>query len=261
MKGSGSSLSLGFILLVLAVALLFGAQHKNQEVSLIRNAPLVTIAEALKAPTGLVAVRGIAHSEADASLRAKASGRPCLYCDLTVWQEAWVWDDDDENPGEVKEQRRVVHAVDTVPFRLEDATGSIRVNPRHADMDKLVVTLDQYEPLKQSEHLARVKTRSDPHTDWSSEGKITGYRYKEIILPPERTIFVVGQVQLRQPEQDELELRAQSSKNPELLISMRSRDEAVSSLSSQASFSFLGAIVLGGAGLLCLGYGAIGGLN
>ncbi|MEM8638712.1 MAG: GIDE domain-containing protein [Cyanobacteria bacterium P01_G01_bin.54] len=261
MKNSGSILSLGLVLVVLAGALWLSAQHKNQAVTLIRQAPLVTIAEALKAPTGLVAVRGIAHPEQERPLMAQASGLPCLYCDLTVWQEAWVWDDDEENPGQVKEQRRVEQVVDSRPFRLEDATGNISVNPRHAQMDQLVVALDVYEPLKQSEHLAQVKRRSDPQTNWSSEGKVTGYRYTEKILPPERTIFVVGQVQRRQPQQDRVELRAQSVKDPELLISMRSPDEAMSSLKAQATAAFLGAVVLGAAGLGCLGYGAIDGLN
>lgn len=254
-KSWAAPIATGILGLALLIATFVTWPSENtaaRDVDFIRNAPVVSIAAVLSHPEAysVVAVNGMAES--DHALKARLSGKSCIDCNVEV-KEFYP----DGNGGYMTftvEQDR-----DRSPFRIRDSTGAIAVQPTTIstlDSTLLETSLDVFEPqgeelswadrltlskivygksfepkgesakkLKQIPATAAISSQTvNPADIHGFAIRLAGREYIESILPPDRAVFAIGQVE---QVDGKVQLIADPVAQTPLLISTKPRSETL----------------------------------
>lgn len=181
----------------------------------------------------------------DRPLKSELKQEPCVYYKMSVrreYEETVTLKDEKGRP--YTETRRgsdvVASNSQSVPFQLQDATGTLEVNLDGAEIDTVKV-LDEFRPdsdrggFLSYGNFSLALSQSYP----SSNRRTLGYRYSEAILPVERRVYILAEVSDELPD---LILQKPSAADRHFLVSLKSPDELASSADRNAQYAFYGMV-------------------
>ncbi len=193
----------------------------------------------------------------DEPLRSELTQQECVHYTMTVTREFEETIASRTSRGSSTRTKRgsesVASNTRSIPFRVEDESGSIAVDPHGAKIDAVEV-LDDFRP---GEYRQGVTTYGGvslaPRFRQGLGGRRTlGYRYSESVLPVNTTVLVVGaandttgEVTLRQPVDSGKKLII-SSKTFEALAAAADRGARFARNGMYACLGVGAALALGG---------------
>ena len=149
--------------------------------------------------------------------------------------------------GKQRTSEQLAHQKRSVPFRIEDATGSLAVDPAGASFTA-EQALSRTEPAGSGPRQLTVGRYS---LDAPADPRTRGYRFFEETIPVGREIYALGEVT---DPGGELRLASPTGEG-RLLISVKSREQLLKELGSGSKFMRGAAIACGVLGLLLLVFG------
>lgn len=177
--------------------------------------------------------------------------RPCLYYSMTITrryeEEYYTKDNEGRRVRRTRTGSQVMsRETDDTPFDIDDGTGTIDVNPRDADYDGLVETVDRFEPGHAGHSQLRMGRWSLSVSGAGGGRRTLGYHYAERILPVEQPLTVVAEVS------DATGALVLGVGGPVFIISTRTKKEIIGSAEKTARMTaaISGICVLAGIGLL-----------
>ncbi|MCL5046058.1 MAG: E3 ubiquitin ligase family protein, partial [Actinobacteria bacterium] len=195
-------------------------------------------------------VKGIV--KCDSPLHSEIAREPCVYYSMTVTREyeESYWETNSQTKQQVRRTRRGSETVSNnsqrIPFYVEDATGSTRVNPEGAEIGPIQV-VDKFESST-----GGVITLGGFSIDVGSlvgqmlsDARTLGYRFRESILPLGRQIYILGEAA---DSSGTLQIQKPSGKG-KFIISLKSEEELIKSTKSAIQWLLVGSIVSGVAGV------------
>lgn len=202
----------------------------------VRTSPAAGVAEL---PPGTpVEVAGTLRCESP--LSGELSGERCAHYSFRVTREYLEHDD---RPGSDRRSETLSSGGSSVPFAVEDASGSVRVDPEGAEVDARRV-VDRFEKAGAEGGLSV----GGLTIRFGGEEQTLGYRYTEDILPPDAPVYVLGEVRADGTI-------GRPSGEGRFLISHRSEEELGRALARNAR---LLALVSAGLLLMGLAFAAVG---
>lgn len=139
-----------------------------------------------------------------------------------------------------------------VPSWIQDQTGRIKVDPAGASIEGVQV-IDQFQPedlrrpqqaLSLGSFAFQLDTRSI-----TDNRRTLGYRFREVILPLEQNIYILGSAN---EASGELTIQKPREKGQKFIISVKSEEELLASSRSTMKWLQIGAIGCMGLGLILL---------
>ncbi len=257
---------LGLVLLAVAAGLAWGYRSKRRRLGRIVSTETYTVehlrqlAESMAEGFGSgslrfpAAVRGTVRCPEP--LVSELAEVPSVYYSMRVAREYETTERSTDADDNVEETTRrgsdqMAHNRRSIPFHVEDATGSLRVEASGAELiaEK---TLSRFEPATPATRALRVGsfTFDVPAVD-TGGSKTLGYRFEEEAVPVGREVFVLGEVT---DPGGELRMVGPEGQG-ELLVSLKSRSQLVRELGRGARAMKIAAIVCGALGLLLVLFG------
>ena len=177
--------------------------------------------------------------------------RPCLYYSMTITrryeEDYYTKDNEGRRVRRTRTGSQIMSSeTDDTPFDLDDTTGSIDVNPRGADYDGLMETVDRFEPGHAGHSQLRMGRWTLSVGSAGGSRRTLGYHYSEHVLPANQTLTVVAEVS------DATGALVLGKGGPVFIISTRTKKEIIGSAEKMARITAAasGICVLGGIGLL-----------
>jgi hypothetical protein len=240
-------LILGVLLLVGAGVALWNRRQYSERMNLIRRAVKARAGEVGDAfPGEVVALSGSAESEQ--ALVSEQSQTPCIYYDFQIVRRyerrrrgVTVGGRDHRGrrrTGTHRGRETVAENEQWAPFRIEDDTGRVRVNPDGAWFEARKV-MDRYE-REDSNNLFGI-----PGLDVNlgfGGNQTLGYEIKENAIPTGSPVFVAGPVN----EQGEIE----RNRHHGLIVSYRSESALRDDWGKRERRQLIGALIAAGLGAL-----------
>lgn len=250
----------GGVLLVLGVILIFvHVRSKRRAGYLIAARPSKAGELAKTAGTVAAEIEGgdfrhfaslYGRSVCPSPLISPLGERPCLYYSMTITrryeEDYYTKDNEGRRVRRTRTGSQVMSSeTDDTPFDLDDSTGSIDVNPRDADYDGLVETVDRFEPGHAGHSQLRMG-RWSLSVGIGGERRTLGYHYAEKVLPVGQALTVVAEVS------DATGALVLGVGGPVFIVSTRTKKEIIGSAEKVARITaaISGICVLGGIGLL-----------
>jgi hypothetical protein len=144
-----------------------------------------------QAPGMRVAVHGRAVAGPGGALTAPASERPCAWYRLTISERHRRVERDSKGRTTTREEERVVSDErSSDPITLADATGTVTVEPKGADIDRSLETHNRVQPPPSGAG-SRISF-AGMSVDIGSRDGLIGIRTREQILPLEADLYVLG---------------------------------------------------------------------
>ena len=192
------------------------------------------------------------------ALRAEYSGTECVWYECTATR---LWEEEDRDAGREGGgsggMRQGSDVVSTVrrepPFRLEDATGGVLVDPRGATVEA-EKTWSRFEPAagRGTLRIGSVEFDLGAHHGGAGSRRTTGYRFEETCIPSGRELYVLGEA-----SDEGGELRVRKPAKGRFLVSTRGEEEILRSARRAtigfrvaASVAFVAAAALAAFGFL-----------
>lgn len=181
-------------------------------------------------------VKGII--ECDAPLTSELAKHPCVYYAMTVEEryEETVTEKDSQG----REVRRTRTATSTVAsntqrteFKVRDQTGTMTIDPTHADMDGVQI-LSKYEPAPSKGGFSFGSFALN-----ASERKVLGYQLTETTIPLNRRTYVIGEATDRSGR---LLIQKPADKEKPFIVTLKSEEELTRSTESTIKGLAIGAI-------------------
>lgn len=260
----------GGILIVIGVILFFVRRNQKNRAFAIRTArtatcaELATMAQAIAQEIGggswreYVKVSGAI--ECDHPLVSQLRQEPCVHYTMTVRREyeetVTVKDDQGETRTETRRSSETVSSnQQSVPFRLQDYTGTVEVNPNGAEIETVKV-LDEFHP--EQGYGGRISYgRFSLNVGGFPSGRRTlGYHYSEAILPLQRRLFVVGMIS---DYDGRLTLQKPTEPGKRFILSLKTEDELTRNADRMAQFSFYAMLACVAIGVVLILIGLIRG--
>lgn len=250
---------LGLILLVVAVGLAFGYRSRRRRQGRILSTRVVTaehlrqlaasMAEGLGAGslTFPAALEGTVRCAEP--LEAELSQTPAVYYSAQVRRELETpagTGEPGHDKGPQRSSEQVAQRKQSIPFELEDASGSIAVDPEGARF-LAEKSLSRFEP-EQSAGAALQVGRFRLTLSGTPQGtsRTLGYRFEEEAIPVGRRVYVLGEATDRGGT-----LRVASpAESKDFLVSVKSRDQLLRELGSGSRALLIAAIVCAVIGVL-----------
>ncbi len=244
---------LGLLLLAAAGGLAWAHRAQRRKLGLIASTEVCTaghlrevagsMAEGLGAGSMRMPAAVCGTVRCAEPLTSELAETESVYYSMTVARDV-----EEEREGSDGSKRRtseqLAHQMRSVPFTVEDATGSLAVDPEGAAFTA-EKALSRTEPAGGGPRRLTVGRYSlqapfDPRT--------RGYRFEEEVIPVGQEVYVLGEVT---DSGSELRLASPAGEG-KLLISVKSREQLLKELGSGSKFLRVAAIVCGVAGLLLL---------
>lgn len=247
---------LGLLLLAAAGGLAWGHRAQQRKLGLVASTEVCTaehlreLAASMAEGLGTGSLRFPAAISGtvrcDQPLTSELAEEAVVYYSMTVSREV------EEKPaeGEGSSSRTwegLAQRKQAVPFRVEDATGSLAVDPEGATFTA-EKTLSRTEPATAGPRTLSVGRYS---LEAPADPRTRGYRFEEQAVPVGRKVYVLGEVT---DPGGELRI-ANPAGEGKLLISVKSREQLLKDLGSGSKFLRGAAIVCGVIGLLLLLFG------
>lgn len=142
-----------------------------------------------------VALRG--RPECDSPLISPLGERECLYYEMKIIREYEETYREKDSDGHMRTRTRrssetMSSESNGVAFAIADSTGSTAVAPDGADFEDLVESVDQFEPGDDGMGQLSYGGFSLSFGRLSNNRRTLGFRYKELILPADRELTVIG---------------------------------------------------------------------
>lgn len=248
---------IGAVLLVIGALILpLAARHQARRAQTFSDVPDYDCAQVAEhgdlAPGMRVSVAGRSAPGGDAPLSAPASGRPCVWYQLTVSERRREVDRDSEGRRTTREVERVVSRERSPdPIAVVDETGRVLVEPADAKIDRTTETMNRLDPPPGGGGGGSLSI--GPFTvNLGSGDDLVGVRRKEEIIAPDDDLYVLGGAYARDGEGV-----IRKPREGMFVISTRSADELASGARTGMRWFAGGAGVLALAGVVLVVLGIV----
>lgn len=256
----------GSVLLLIAIGLYWGARHNAERAFQMRRAETATVkglkelAEAVGSDPAvgkgnfrqLAEIKGTAVC--DRPLTSELAQAACVHYTFTVTREyeEKYWETDSKG-NQVQRTRRgseqVAHNTRTVPFQLDDGTGTIGLSSLEGASLDLVKSHSSFQPASGGMQIGSFLL------NLAGLGSNTlGFRYEEKILPVGQRLYALGEAS---DASGSLELVRPSQKNDLFIVSVKSEEELVKNAKTASTGLTIGAVVALLAGLAVVVIGVL----
>jgi hypothetical protein len=237
----------GVVLIPCAAFLLWNWRGCTKEVALMRGTETTPAGEVAKLPPGsLVEVKG--RLRCTAPLTGELSKAPCAHFIATVEREYEIVEYDPKHKSSYRVHKTELVTSNAVfaAFEVEDESGRAIVMPEGASIEG-IEAIDRYEAHGDAEYEARMPA-SVLGTAASKE-RTLGFRYKEMHLPLDAEIYVLGCT----CESRGVAAPPEGAKDRRFIISINSEEARTAALGGRSKLMLgLGVFSVVGA-VLCLG--------
>ncbi|MCP3964338.1 MAG: hypothetical protein GY719_41450 [bacterium] len=258
---------LGLLLLVAAAGLLWGHRSQQRKHGLIVSTKVQTVEHLRQLAASMAEGLGAGSLRFFAAVEGKVRCAEPLTSELAEVAAVHYSMDVRREAEEPREERgsghakggstrraseQVAHSRHSVAFEVEDATGSLRVDPAGAKFHT-EKSLSRFEPTGGEARRLQVGSVDVelPARSGGDGSQTLGYRFEEEVVPVGAEVFVLGQVT---DPGGELRIGSPEERG-RFVISVKSRTELLQELGSGSKFMRGAAIVLGVAGVLLLLFG------
>ncbi|MGJ3249152.1 MAG: E3 ubiquitin ligase family protein [Elainellaceae cyanobacterium] len=231
-------LATGIVLLGIGLVLFFVQRSQRARSLGIKSARAATIAELAQMADEIAAEIGRGNWREYVGLRgtitcdrpliSELKQEPCVYYTMTVrrdYEETVIRKDSEgRSRREVQRGSEIVASNKrSIPFQLQDATGTITVNPEGAHIDSVDILNDFRPDQLSSRSLSYGNFSITVNTPITQGDRHTlGYRYSEAVLPVGRTVFVLAELS---DEFGERMLQKPTQARQPFLISLKAPNE------------------------------------
>ncbi|OIP30790.1 MAG: hypothetical protein AUK47_24130 [Deltaproteobacteria bacterium CG2_30_63_29] len=244
----------GIILIVVGIGLFIAHRFKLKSVYEMRmfeqrnTADLLdeagTIAAELGAGSFEQSAQLVGDIVCDQPLTSQLGEHSCVYYRMSVRrkydEEYW---EKDNNGNQVRKTRTGTDVVsdtkESCPFYVKDETGKLLVVPDGAKFDSLIESVSRFEPATMGGlgGIGFGRFQLTPPMMQGSGRRTLGYHYEEHVLPLNRRVTIMGQVNDKMGQ-----LAMRKADGQKLFISTRSKEEMVGSAQKTAQVMFASAI-------------------
>jgi hypothetical protein len=249
---------IGGLLVPSGVFLLWGWRASRNEMALMRATETTRAADVAKLPEGsVVEVKG--RLRCAAPLTAELSNSPCAHYAASIEREYEVLEYDASRKTSCLKRKTELVRWNTVsaPFEIEDESGRATVLPENAIIEG-ITAIDRYDA--HHEQMAREDALQAAVKPGTSNHRTLGFRYKEMHLPIDVEIYVLGVA----GKDNSIGTPPDGAKGQRFIISISSEEARTAELGTKSRWMLsLGAFCLIGAAV-CLSsalYVARHGLN
>ncbi len=246
----------GVIALALAVGAYFLWRHQRRSLKEMTLAETLTAgdlkslasAAAEAAGAGAFSHRcelvGKAQAGPQGLAKAPESGEECVWYRTKVTEHYWEWDrDSDGDRRRVERTRTIAQHESEEPFVLTDATGTVTLSPRDADLDEPVKVLDRLDRDQSSSGAGGIlETLAQGVFDWGD--RTIGLEREEWVVRPGQRLYVLGEA-----HDDGGQLGMRKGEGGRYVISLRSEEELKKSAGRWATAAAVATVALAVAGL------------
>jgi hypothetical protein len=246
---------IGIILIVMGIILFFVRRNQIQTGLSLKSARVTTIGELKNTAQAIEAEIGGGNWRdyvklwgkvtAEEPLLSEIKKEACVYYTMTVKREyeEKVREQDQQGNWVEKTQRKsetVANNQRSIPFILEDETGTIVVNSEKAQIETIKV-LDEFRPGEAPAGMIGWGSFSllVHSSSTGTQSRTLGYHYRESILPVGREVLVIGEVS---DETGKLRIGIPSSSQQKFIISFKTNEALSASLNQSAKNIFSGMV-------------------
>jgi hypothetical protein len=260
---------LGIILIVVSGLLLFNYRQQTNRAFRLKAARSVTVAEMETTAQAIAQEIGSGDWRdyvkvwgtivADTPLTSELKPQPCVSYTVSVVREYEETQQTKDADGKTQTETHrgsetISRQQQSIPFWLQDETGRIQINPDGADMETIEV-LDQFQPGEPSGGLLsfgnfRLTVGSSP----PEHRRTLGYRYRESVLPVNRSALVVGMVS---DLNNTLTIAQPTESGKPFIISLKNHETLASNAERNAQTLLYISIACGLAGLVAIIWGLL----
>jgi E3 Ubiquitin ligase len=197
---------IGLICIAVAVGVLFIARSQNRRDRHMGTAETLTAAEiadlqktaAEAVGPGSFAkvceVVGAAHPGEGGALDAPESGQPAVWHRVKVTEHYYDWErDSDGDRRRVRRERELTSSESEADFQIQDATGTVFVTVKGADIDEPPKTFDRFEKEKPTDlGSGMLASVAEAFSNWNDD--TIGIQREEWSLRPGQRLYVIGEV-------------------------------------------------------------------
>jgi hypothetical protein len=258
-KGSRLMWFLGLLLLAAAGGLALGHRSQQRKLGLLASTEIYTVQHLEELAASM------AEGLGEGSLRFFAAVSGAVRCaeplvselaeaesvhySMHVRREVEETRPSQSSGGEERTQKstqQLAHSQRSVAFEIEDATGSLAVDPAGASFTT-ENTISRFEPAGAGARTLSLGSFSLdlPNLPDDDVSRTLGYRYEEVVIPVGREVYVLGEV-----TDPGGELVMSSPKDDKLIVSVKSREQLIKEAGSGSKLMKGAAIVCGVLGLL-----------
>ncbi len=249
---------LGLLLLAAAGGLAWGHRAQQRKLGLVASTEVCTAQHLRELAASMAEGLGSGSLRLPAAvsgtvrcaepLTSELTEAAAVYYSMTVSREVEEEREEADRTGSASRSwEGLAQRKQAVPFLVEDATGSLAVNPEGAAFTA-EKTLSRTEPAGAG---ARTLTVGRYSLEAVADPRTRGYRFEEEAVLVGREVYVLGEVT---DPGGELRL-ASPAADGKLLISVKSREQLLKDLGSGSKFLRAAAIVCGVIGLLLFIFG------
>ncbi len=247
---------LGLLLLAAAAGLAWGHRAQRRKLGLIASTEVCTVEHLRQLAASMAEGLGAGSLRFPAAVEGTVRcGEPLVsqlaeaesvYYSMTVRRESEGAEGGDEKR---RSSEQLAHETRSVRFEVEDATGTLAVDPEGAAFTARE-TLSRFEPAGGEARTLTVGryTLEAPAPVPDAAGRTLGYRFEEQAVPVGARVFVLGEVT---DPGGELVISS-PAREGKLMVSVKSREQLLKELGSGSKFMRGAAIVCGVLGLLLL---------
>jgi hypothetical protein len=246
----------GLLLVGVGAAIVRKGRFASRQSDRIAETPVSEVA-ALR--PGTAAVEGVARAdETEGTVTASLSGEPALVTTARVTAH----DDVDDRGPDAEVERRVLHEDRrSVPFLVDDGTGTARVDPpREADVRLEESTVSRTSTPTAADLADRPDAAADGTVDVAGARRHGDrLRYEQGVLAPGEEVFVYGEA-VERADRDGDDVEVVGGETPEqFVVSDYSREEVQSGgkIGAYVAYAFGGFAAFVGALLLLGGLSAL----
>lgn len=258
----------GGILIVIGLILFFVQKNYSTKLQSIRLATASTVDELQRIASEIageigsgnlreyVKVRGMIRC--DRPLISELAQKPCVHYNMRVVREYEEQKTTSDSEGKTRtETQRGSETISSnsqsVPFKLQDRTGEIMVNPDGGDIDTVQI-LNEFRQENSSGSSTSFGGFSINLSSSSGGRRTLGYRYTESILPCDREVLVIGTAA---DDKNQVTLCKPAQPDKKFIISLKSEEELAQSTAKAVQGFLYGAIACSAIGLVLLVIGLI----
>lgn len=248
----------GVLLAPSAAFLLWSWRAQRNDMALMRATETTPAADVAKLPPGsLVEVKG--RLRCAAPVTGDLSKNPCAHFMATVERDYEILQYDAHHKGSYRVRKTEIVQSNIVyaPFEIEDDSGRAKVLPEDAIIEG-IETVDRHEVV--DAETGSESVMQDALGTAGNADRTLGFRYKEMHLPLDVEIYVLGVV----GENCCIGAPPEGAKGQRFLISVKSEEIRAAELGSASNWMFkagLGCLVGAGVSLGLALWLARGGLN
>jgi hypothetical protein len=221
----------GIVFLGISGFFLWAWRGDRRTAALMQSTATSPAADVAKLPAGtLVEVKGTLRCAAP--LSSEFTQTPCAHYVATIERDYVTieYDTTDQRPERKKKIETVQSNIVFAPFEVEDESGRVRVVADRAYVEG-VASMEHYEPYQEEKHEGEGFAQKTWRKLTTNEDTV-GYRYREMHLPLDIAIYVLGV----KSADGSIAAPAEDAKDQSFVISIKSEEERNASLTKSGAW-------------------------